>query len=443
MFTRFPASARNFLHAEDGAVAIQLALTMVVLIGMGALAIDVGYALSKQRQMQSAADAAAFSAAVAKSTGHPAAPSTEALAVAGASGFVNGSGGVVVTFNATPASPPATAADAANASAVQVIITESLALPLIGAVCPLLPGGGCSGTFNVGVQAVAVAGSGTTSCATNCGCILQTDPKAPTGVTMSNGAIANLACGMTVNATSSTALSVTGGAALNTPTSSVTVAGGVSISNGGQINGAGACSKYCSQSTGKDIVDPYAGVTMPTQSGCANNNKTYGGTASTMTPGTYCNVSFSYGTVAMSPGVYYINSGNFSVGGGLTLTGSGVTIILGSATGTITINNGTNVTLSAPTTGPTAGIVFFGDPLGTESNINSLAGGTNLNITGALYFPTQTIAFSNGSQSSCTQLIGGEISIVGGTTLNSSNCPAGIQQIGGGGSGAAATVLVE
>jgi len=72
MFTRFAASARNFLHAEDGAVAIQLALSMVVLIGMGALAIDVGYALSKQRQMQSAADAAAFSAAVAKSTGHPA-----------------------------------------------------------------------------------------------------------------------------------------------------------------------------------------------------------------------------------------------------------------------------------------------------------------------------------------------------------------------------------
>ena len=85
MFTRFAALARNFLQAKEGAVAIQMALMMPVLIGMGALAIDIGFALYKQRQMQSAADAAAFSAAIAKSTGHPATFSTEAYAVAGRS----------------------------------------------------------------------------------------------------------------------------------------------------------------------------------------------------------------------------------------------------------------------------------------------------------------------------------------------------------------------
>ena len=46
--------------------------------------------------MQSAADGAAFSAAVAKSTGQPAAFSTEAYAVAGQVGFVNGANGVLI-----------------------------------------------------------------------------------------------------------------------------------------------------------------------------------------------------------------------------------------------------------------------------------------------------------------------------------------------------------
>ena len=434
MSARLAALARNFLQAKEGAVAIQMALMVVVLIGMGGLATDIGYTLFVQRKMQSAADAAAFSAAVAKSTGHPAI-TTEAYGVAGQAGFVNGVNSVTVTVNNPPISPPASAADAAKASAVQVIIQQPQTLPLVSLLY--------SGTFKVAAQAVAIAGSGTTSCTSNCGCILQTDPNAPTGVTMSNGASANLSCGMTVNATSKTALSVTGGATLNTVSpSSVSVAGGVSINNGGKINGQGSCSTNCSQGNAKKVSDPYAGVTMPTQSGCTYSNKQYGTPSPVMSPGTYCNVSFSYGTVTMSPGIYYINQGNFHVLGGLTLNGTGVTIILATTTGTVTIDNGTNVTLTAPTTGATAGIVFFGDPLGTETDTNNLAGGTSLNITGALYFPSETVDFSNGSKSSCTQLIAAQITIVGGTTLSSKNCPAGMQPIGGG-AGASASVLVE
>ena len=104
-----------------------------VMLGMAGLAIDIGFALYKQRQMQSAADAAAFSAAIAKSAGYPAAFSTEAYAVAGQVGFVNGSNLVTVTVNNPPVSPPASAADAANASAVQVIIQQPQTLPLVGA----------------------------------------------------------------------------------------------------------------------------------------------------------------------------------------------------------------------------------------------------------------------------------------------------------------------
>jgi Flp pilus assembly protein TadG len=445
MFARFATSARNFLHAEDGTVAIQLALTMVVLIGMGALAIDVGYALSKQRQMQSAADAAAFSAAVAKSTGHPAAPSTEALAVAGASGFVNGSNGVVVTFKSTPVNPPATAADAANASAVQVIITQSLTLPLVSAVCPLLPGGGCSGAFTVGAQAVASSGAGG-------GCAWQLSGTANPGVSLSNGAAVTLEnCGLTACSTASTgndALYMTGGTSLNLEDKTgalssnypASVAGAASLSNGAAINGTSSCvSPTCIQRQGAcgGNVDPYAGVTMPTQSGCNYSNQQYGTPLPNMSPGTYCNVSFSYGTVTMSPGVYYINQGNFTVGGGVTLKGAGVTIVLTSSTGTnyatVNIANGVNVTLSAPTSGATSGIVFFGDRNAPLTNTSTFAGGATMNITGAIYMPTQLVQFSNGASnpSGCTQLVAGQIQFTGGANF-SNNC-AGLGTSGSGG----------
>jgi hypothetical protein len=125
------------------------------------------------------------------------------------------------------------------------------------------------------------------------------------------------------------------------------------------------------------MSDPYASVVMPTYSGCADGtNKSYGTGTWTLSPGVYCNgVSFTNAAiVTMNPGVYFLNQGSFNVGGAVQLTGTGVTIVLTSSTGsnyaTFTIGNGATVTLSAPTSGATAGIVFFGDrnaPIATTS----------------------------------------------------------------------------
>ena len=73
------------------------------------------------------------------------------------------------------------------------------------------------------------------------------------------------------------------------------------------------------------------------------------------------------------------------------MNGTGVTIILTSSTSgnyaTVTIDNGATVTLSAPTSGTTAGIVFFGDRRASATNSNNFGGGAAVNITGAVYFP--------------------------------------------------------
>ena len=68
-------------------------------------------------------------------------------------------------------------------------------------------------------------------------------------------------------------------------------------------------------------------------------------------------------TSCSKSGVYYVNGGNFNVGGAVVMNGTGVTIILTSSTSgnyaTVTIDNGATVTLSAPTSGTTAGNRFL------------------------------------------------------------------------------------
>jgi hypothetical protein len=265
----------------------------------------------------------------------------------------------------------------------------------------------------------------------------ETNPAGGIGLNMSNGVTVKLnTCGATVDAKGTSALSVTGGAQLTAP--SVSVAGGVSVNNGGQINSSGSCSTNCSKNTGITVADPYAAVAMPASSGGATSWSCGGGATCTVSPGVSASsVSLGNGsTFNLKPGVYFINNG-ITIGGGATVKcptctgGAGVTFVV--VGGTVNIANGVTVTLSAPTTGPTAGIAFFGNRSSPVSNVNSFAGGANMQITGAIYFPNQNVSFSNGvtlnGASTCTQLIAGTISIVGGSTLNSTACSQGTLSI--------------
>ena len=446
MFTRMAALARNIRRSREGAVAIHMALIMGAMLGMGALASEIGFVLYKHRQMQSAADAAAYGAAIAKSTGHPASFATEADADAAAVGFVNGANGVTITVNNPPASGPNTA----NTSAVEVIIQQPQTLTVVGAVNSLTGSANPSGLFNLGVRAVATAGSGS-------GCAAQLLPNQNPGVTISNGAtVTMISCGMAVCSTGNTALSMSGGTNLKlcdtascSPFStklSVSVAGKASVTNGAQINGQQSCtSPTCkaSQGTCAANVNPYASVTMPTMpGGCSLGTGTsygYNKNVQTISPGTWCNgVTFgSSAQIKLNPGVYYVNGGNFSVGGAVQMTGTGVTIIFtgsGSNYAYATIGNGATVTLAAPTTGTTQGIAFFGDPNAPASTTSSFGGGASMNITGAIYFPSNTVQFQNGitNPSGCTQLIAGIIQFQGGAQFSNNCAGTGTSAIGGG-----------
>jgi hypothetical protein len=304
-----------------------------------------------------------------------------------------------------------------NASAVEVIISQPQTLSMVTLFT--------RGAFSVGARAVATAGAGSF-------CVLQLG-SSTAGFSMSNGATANLTqCGLAVDSTGSAALSLSGGAVLNAQ--SVSVSGGSSITNGATLNPSSGL-----KTSQPAMSDPYASVVMPTYSGCADGtNKSYGTGTWTLSPGVYCNgVSFTNAAiVTMNPGVYFLNQGSFNVGGAVQLTGTGVTIVLTSSTGsnyaTFTIGNGATVTLSAPTSGATAGIVFFGDRNAPIATTSTSTGGAAININGAIYLPTETIIFQNGvnNPSGCTQLIAGAVQLTGGSQFQN-NCPTGVAAIGG------------
>jgi predicted outer membrane repeat protein len=424
MIDRIATFVEALWRARRGSVAIQIGLMLTIIVGMSALGTEITFLMYKHRQMQSAADSAALGAATALATGHPSDPVLEARAIAASLGFVDGVDSTTVTVNR----PPLTGVHTADATAVEVVVSQPQLLTMVGLFR--------EGLFAVGVHAVAVLGG------TGNFCVLELNTGTATGVSMSNGAVVNLTqCGMAVDSTGSAALSVTGGAILNTK--SLSVSGNTSVNNGGVINATDGVKTYQPA-----VADPYAGVARPSFSGCNYNNKSLGHSASTqyLSPGVYCNgLAFTNDAiVVMNPGVYFIDRGTFNVGGAVRLTGTGVTIVLTKSTGsnyaTVTIGNGANVTLSAPTSGATAGLVFFGDRNAPLSKTSSFTGGATVSITGAIYLPTQTVTFSNGisNPSGCTQLIAGKIQFTGGANFKNNCTNTGVSAIG-----ATSTTLVE
>ncbi len=419
MFVWTKRMAAGALSSRRGSVTVIVAILLPVIIGAAGLGTEMTFLLYQQRQIQVAADAAALGASMAVSKGYPA-PSTEAIGVAAALGFVDGVSGVTVTVK----NPPSSGSHTSSASAVEVIISQTPTLPIAQQVS--------AASFVVNARAVALQSSGGF-------CVLSTDPSSSAaGVNINNGATVNLgSCGIAANATSAQAITVSGGSTLTAQM--VSVSGQVS-NVWSTINAAGGIK--VNQAA---VADPYASVAMPTSAGCANNGVSLGWSASpqTLSPGTYCSgLNIANGAIAtLSSGIYYIKGGQFGVAGGSTVTGTGVTIVLtnqGNNYATVSISNGATVALSAPMTGATAGIVFFGDRNASASNTSYFVGGSGNNYTGALYLPTQSVSFSDGvsSTSACTQLIAYDISIYGGASVNNTNCSGvGVSAIGGGANG--------
>ena len=386
MIRVFSSLYRNLLRrpgGERGVIIVVVALSMVVLLGFLALALDVGVFYQSRRLMQTAADAGAIAGADELFRGQPASVAvSSAQAATAQNGITNGLNAAVVTVTCPYAGGPC----AANSQCVQVTISQPSSTLF----------GNIFGYTSVSITASAAAGYGF---APSPYCIDALDLSGQDTLLAQSSTINLTKCGIMVNSTGSQALTDQSSKISVTPAPPF----GVAVTGGDLIQSG---SVTPAPTTGvPPAPNPLADLPAPPYStACQYNNTVIQSKTTTLNPGVYCGgVTIQSSTVTLNPGTYVggitlqsspvtLNPGIYVIkGGSLTaqsspVSGSGVMFYI---TGNEALTfQSTGGTLSAPTSGTYNGILFFQDPNDTsQATIQS----SSTDLNGVLYFPSATL----------------------------------------------------
>lgn len=270
--------------------------------------------------------------------------------------------------------------------------------------------------MTVSTRAVAYEGNGPN-------CIYVLNPSA-SGAFSANGNVSvTSSCGLLVDSSSSSGLSVVGNVSITAPT--IGVVGGYSA--------GGNSSLTPTPKTGVIAAsDPLAYLQAPTVGSCAHTNYSLNGNSgSASTPlqlyaGTYCGGITVHGNawLKFNAGTYVLAGGGMAISANTTMTGTGVTFYNTTGTGgygAISMNGNTQANLSAPTSGPLAGILFFQDRSIPSSGAGStITGNSSSTFDGAVYFPTTALSFNgNSSASGYSIVVANQLTLSGNASLGS------------------------
>jgi Flp pilus assembly protein TadG len=402
-----------------GSMCILVAVLLTVLIGITAIAVDGGVLQDNKRRLQATSDAAALAAAsklfqnyptiVATNTADPGGQAkAAALAVAANNGFANDGAITVVTVNIPPASGPFTG----KLGYAEVIITN--AQPRYFSTI--------FGSSSIPITSRSVAlgrwvGSGKG--------IIVLDP------TVKNA----------LNSTGNGAITVTGGAAVNVNSNNAAAAadvsgGGSATANQFNVTGGATGVFNGTVTTGTPpIPDPLAYLPLPTappDGVITKKSLGKGNTQYTLTPGRYTNLpSFQSGDLVILQQASANSNGGIFYLDGTTLTSQGASIIMDPTTSggvmiynnpasgsnnqgiNITGNASGNVNLSAVTSGPYAGILFFQNRTATQTM--TIQGNGAFSLSGTFYAANALLNISgNGTATIGSQYISRTLGISGG-----------------------------
>lgn len=294
-----------------------------------------------------------------------------------------------------------------------------------------------SGLFLTSPPVITASSTAATVPAHDQYCVISLETSATkTGITGTGNSAVEMDCGMITNSPATNSAAANGSSRMIA--SVIASVGGIQQSNNWQV---GKYDPYISAMT-----DPYAGVNPPTDQKCARQGNravaldentdlstVTDGTTTGFSNGVNCFSSLSVGSnrsLTLPAGVYYINGGDVNIQG--TITGTDVTIILTNSDTTATsptignfkMNAGAVANLSAPATGPYAGIAVYQDRRAQDTNgansPNTVNGNSASVITGALYFPKQQLGY-NGTgtlTAICTRFVTRRIVFSGNNTTS-------------------------
>ena len=372
----------NKRKSESGQVLVLATLAMAVLMGMVALTVDVGFLWSEKRHLQTAADAAAIAGATALRYNQS--YSSAANGASTLNGFTNSQSGATVTV----ANPPTSGAFSGDTKYVEVIVKKVEPTWFLRFV---------------GYNSMDVSARGVASSTSSSTCMYALDPTANDAIHTDGGDVITSTCGLMVDSKSATAITSAG----NIIAPSVGVAGGYTGTITTPNNALNLRSGIA------PVSDPLSYLQAPTIGTC---NATYPTGFSkntgtwTLSAGTYCG-GFTVSNTAkliLNPGTYVVKGGGINLSGNAIFTGAGVTIYNTGTSSTYKpiqmLNDNGTVDLSAPTSGPLAGILFFQDRAITSAAANTLGGGAG-KLEGALYFPTTSIVLNAGQSTNAAYTI--------------------------------------
>lgn len=398
----------GFWRDRRGTVAVAVAVLLPVLIGFAGIGVEIGLWFSVQRQNQSAADAAAISAALEYAaqieSGVTTNPTAAAITTANYNLFSTSSPNTLTLYpcyGLPIGSSCNTSTSNGAPNAVQVVLTQPLNTTFANIVTAIW--GPSVNTVTITTTAIAAFPQ------TSSACLLALDPTGQNALLLSdNATLPNLNCGVASNSSAANALSLGNNATIDGP---VSVVGDWSLANNAALNGSpnlrGAPA----------IPDPYRNLVLPPLSACTNN------VTVPLRPGHFCAFP-NTAEVTLSPGTYYFDT--LTINDNATVNGEGgVTIVV-----KYPINIGKNVPINITAPGPTSGEPFPGIAIMDLSPITAVIPATQIfpntttmNIKGAIYFRYQIIEFDNNvsSPAGCIQIIGRIIQLNSNLYIND-NC---------------------
>jgi hypothetical protein len=392
-----------------GVSLVLIVVSLVSLMGVLAISLDGGMLLTERREAQATADAAAMAAAAdmywmyfvdfgADSGGTAKAA---AFYTASLNGYANDGVQTKVTVNI----PPLSGDYVGKLSYVEVIVeyyhTRGFA--------------SIFGTDNVTVRARTVAVGKPSAAPVG---ILVLDPLSKSAFNAGGGGSVTVQnTPIIVDSTSQQGSIANGGTTVTAP--EYDLVGNYTTSGGGTFYGPFNLGI-------NNVSDPLASLPVPnTSMMTVQQHKQTQLTSGTtvLYPGIYKGgiSASSTANVILMPGIYYMDAGGFNFTGSGSLVGNGVMIYNypgnGNSNG-ISISANASVTLSAPTSGIYAGVLFFQDR--TSSVAATISGGANSSLTGTFYFPAALLtvsgsgAFTNGG----SQYISYDLNIQGTGSVN-------------------------
>lgn len=381
---RAALAALRLMLEDRGGGALSVAVVMLpVVFGFAGMGVDLTHWYSERRSMQNMADGAAIAATHAVMAG---ANQSAILAAArdGAmrNGWDAGQGYQIEVF-----SPPEAGLYPGLTRAAEVRIGRAVPLYFLGVV---------------GFEPVQVTARATGAGVDNGPqCVIALDHTADRAVNFTGTSVVKLGCGVASNSSSNQSIYVGGNATL--VANPAQAFGDIYIGNNATLITQSPVQPYSQR-----VDDPYADVIMPVSpSSCTYSNVVVQPSETvTLQPGRYCGGLEIKGTVDFAPGIYIIADGDLVFTSQATVTGDEVTFVLTGATptsvGNVKINGGATITLTPTTTGEMAGILFYQDPAadpgGSTSIIESKFNGDGeVNLTGALYFPSRQVEYGGSS----------------------------------------------